>query len=292
MSGAHILVDPDNWKSDTYTWELYKPEESSDLVDVYETFQIQKVLCEWKVNVWIDGTGNEAYPDDNHRWHDARIWIKLTPRNFAYFDGNEEELYFSPAYIGVSNIEWYSGKEDPDQTKDPTQAAKNDLYPEQVGDSFAIYAAKGETTAYMDESKILSYQGFDLDPQIFKNEYWIRMNVDRMQADSQLAGVGGWDWSYVSAHITFEVHLFVVGKWRVVLEKGDIPDLEPREVYFGTDPFADLMRSIGAFATSPTGIFLAIVGLVVAIIIILAITGQLPTIIALLAMSRKRGGKG
>jgi hypothetical protein len=292
MSGTQILVDPNNWKSDTYTWEIYKPEESTDVVDVYETFQIQKILAEWKVNVWIDGTGNEAYPDDNHRWHDARIWIKLTPQNFVYFEDNPEELYFAPAYIGVSNIEWYSGKEDPNQTKDPTQAAKNDLYPEQVGDSFAIYAAKGETSEYMDETVILSYQGVELDPAIFKDEYWIRMNVDRMQADSQLAGIGGWDWSYVSAHITFEVHLFVVGKWRVVLEKGDVPDLEPREVYFGTDPFADLLRAVAEFATSPTGILLAIIALVTAIVIALALTGALPSVISLLTIygQRKKGG--
>jgi len=295
MSGGPVLIDP-TWHTEQYVWELKNEQESTDMVDVYTVYRMQKVMAEWKVNVWIDGTGNEAFPDNNHRWFDAQIWIELIPEITPYFKGAEEaELYFAPAWMGVKNIEWYSGKEDPNKMKDPRQAALNELYPEEVGENFGLFAQRGETTTVIDEPKILSYRNQPLDPQIFKESYWIRMNVDRMQADSEAAGVGGWDWSYVSAHITFEVHLFVIGEWRVALEKGDVPDLEPRTVSYGTDPFADLLRGIGGFITSPAGIFLAFMGLVLAVFIILALTGALPGVISLLSMlagaKRKRRGR-
>jgi len=293
MSGGPILIDP-TWHTEQYVWEIKNDQESTDLVDVYDVYRMQKVMAEWKVNVWIDGTGNEAKPNNDCRWVDAQIWIELIPQNFGYFDNNEEELYFAPAWMGVKNIEWYSGKEDPNNQKDPTQAALNELYPEEVGENFGLFAQRGETTAIIDEPKILSYRNQPLDPQIFKDSYWIRMNVDRMQADSELFWWGGWDWSYVSAHITLDVHLFVIGEWRVVLEKGDVPDLEPRTVSFGTDWFADILGSIGAFMTSPTGIFLAFLGIILAVFIILALTGALPGVVSLLAMlagaKRKKGG--
>lgn len=288
MSGSSVVVDPTQQFVPT-TWSIKDEYASNSQFDVYDTYQMQKFEAEWAFNLWIDGTGNEAYPDINHIWQNAQIWIEVTPQTFCYFDNNEEELYFAPAYIGVKEVKWFSGTEDPNQMSDPTQASYNDLYPEVVGDNFGIFAQKGEVSEDINEDTILSYNGQDLDSDVFRESYWIRMNVDKLQADSEANWWGGWDWKYVSCQIVCEVHLFVIGEWRVVLEKGDIPDLEPREPDFGFDWFGEVLDDIWAFATSPTGIFLAILAVIAVVIVFIFISGSLPSVLALLAVSKSRG---
>lgn len=286
MSGNVVVIDPTK-QFVPYTWSIPSPSESTATIDVYYEYQMQKFEAEWRVNLWIDGTGNEAKAEDSCRWNNAEIWIELTPQEFAYFDNNEDELFFAPAYIGVKQVTWYSGTDNPNTMLDPTQAAKNDIYPEVVGDTFSLYAARGETMDEINESEMLSYKGQNLDANVFKNRYFVRMNVDRLQADSESYWWGGWDWKYVSCHIVFEVHLFVIGQWRVMLQKGDVPELHPREPSFGEDWFGDLLDGAFEFFSSPIGWLVAIVGAIFAIIVLLIIFTPLSSILLSAVIGKK-----
>jgi len=78
---------------------------------------------------------------------------------------------------------------------------------------------------------LLSYQNHNLDPEIFRNDYWMRLNLMSFKPLSWQEGLPpfySWhNWKYPSAYLHFTVYLFVVGQWTVYFKTGEIPPLQP-----------------------------------------------------------------
>lgn len=271
---------------DAYHWTWLDEEASDATYDVYKEFQIQKVKCTWETNLWLDGTAGEAYPDQYRVWNDAEVWVNIQSKGYKYFEDNPNEVYFAPVYIAVSNAEWYSGTDDPNNAKDPSQAGEQDIFPEVRGVAMGIYKEKGGLASSGEDivDDVLVYEGYKLDPDIFRDDYWIRFGIDRFSADSELVlwGLGGWDYKYPSLHLEFSIHLFVVGEWDVKLYKGDIPDLEPHPVDWEETQWSQFANGLIEFFSSPLGMFLGLTGLALAIFVVLLASGVLTPLIALI----------
>lgn len=261
----------------------------------YKDFQIDKYKAEWKINVWLDGTYNEAYPDLANQWRDAEVWIKVTPQDFDYFVDNPSQVFFAPAYMTVKEAKWYSGQNDGFQ-EDNSQAMKQDIFPETVGVAMGFYPTRSQISPVNPSQQALSYNGVLLDPQIFRDEYWIRLGIDTFGADSQLVwfGLGGWDWKYPSLQLTFETDVLVVGEWEVKLDKGEVIDLQPHVTNYDETGWTEFARGFFEFWNSPLGWFLGLTGLVMTIIILLAVFGVLTPVLGLLAVvyGGKKSKKG
>lgn len=228
-------------------------EEAGKIYDVYKQFQIDEYRCTWSVNLWCDGPENEAHQDEDHWYYDAEIWVKLDPVAFAYYEGNPDQLYFAPAYIGLSeNAVWRSGKTEPNSGAiDYEMAGIQDIFPEAKGEVMGIfYELRGTEVNVKDE--ILKYEGIRLDPNLFRDEYWIRFGVDRFGAKSWYDWVVYHKWRYPSANLQFQINVFVVGEWTVKLETGEVPELDPRIPYWWEkDWLTGISKVLGLFISSP-----------------------------------------
>ena len=258
--------------------------------EVYKEYQIERYRCEWRVNLWLDGPQDEGKPGATQHYYDLQLWIKVIPQSFVYFVDNPDEVYFSPSYIGLDqDVTWRSGEHDPnDGEKDPDMAARCDLFPEAEGETCAIFYARGAEEVDL-EGTILSYQGAQLDPAIFRDEYWIRIGVDRFLPRSvwELGGLD-WSWKYPSALMVFKVYVFVVGEWTVKLEKGEVKDLKSHQAGYGsTTDIPGILGSIlsGILYNPFTWIIIAII--VIALLSIFA-PGVLFGLMTLLTRRRKR----
>jgi len=247
MSMQPITVDT-NWPPKTYgPWQIKVNEgveEDGKIYDVYKQFQVDEYRCSWSVNMWCDGPEGEAYQDDNHWYYDTQIWVKLTPQNFVYYEDNPDQVYFAPAYIGLTeDAVWRSGDNNPNSgAVDYEMAGEMDIFPEAKGEVMGIfYQCRGTEINVHD--KVLTYQEKKLDPNIFRDSYWIRFGAERFGAKAWMAYLVQHHWKYPSANLQFQINVFVVGEWTVKLEAGEIPELEPREPYV---QYKDWLWRLGA----------------------------------------------
>jgi len=210
-------------ENETHTW--------TTLIEVFKEFQMMRYKAEWSMNLWLSGPAGEAYPDQSRAWRDAQIWIRLVPKDFVYFKDNPEQVFFSPSLIQLKDIDWYSFKESKDQeTPDSTISKYQDLIPKAEGETLGIFYSRGGYPVEV-ERTLISYEGRILDPEIFRDEYWVKISVLEYKPYSwfEWGGLLGWGWKYPSVKLKFLVHIFVVGQWTVRLEKGDIVELKEHE---------------------------------------------------------------
>lgn len=276
---------------DIYQWQWVDEAQSTSLYTVYKEFQMQEFKATWEMNLWLDGTYDEARPVDDFIWQDAELWIEVVSNNFAYFEDNPNEVYIAPVYVACSNAEWYSGTDNPDESYDPSQGATQDIFPEVRGTALGIYPYRDGTVPQDVEGDALSYQGTNLDPSIFKDTYWLRIGVDRFGVDSEyvLGGLLGWDYAYPSLHLEFEIHVFVVGVWEVTLYGDEIPDLDPHPTDWGETALTALINGFLDFANSPLGWLLGLGGLILFAFVFLVASGALPYILVfILTLSGKK----
>ena len=147
-------------------------------------FEMWRFECNWAVNIWLSGPEEEAWDqrwDYGIEWEPnyggAEIWIKLIPKTFVYFEDNPDELYFAPCYFGVTNFKIASVDKDGKITyNDPDITSITDLYPKAIGETLGIYYARGGTPTDIEDA-IFSYKGMELDPEIFREEYWIHIDL-------------------------------------------------------------------------------------------------------------------
>lgn len=271
-----VTVDAE-YAPKTYSWQIYagSTTEGSKVYDVYRQFQIQEFRCTWKMNLWLDGDYEEAYGDEAHTYMDAQLWIKLTPKNFVYYADNPEQLFFAPVYIGLSeNAIWRSGEYDPNAGAiDYEMAGLQDIFPEAKGEVMGIFHSRLGTETNV-ENSILEFQGTELDPNVFRDEYWIRVGVERFGAKAWRDIWGTKYHKYPSAQLNFQINIFVVGEWKIKLETGDVPDLDPRIPYYVyQDWLWQIGNLFGNFVTSPFT-YIWLIAIVVIIYFVAKIVGN------------------
>ena len=260
-------------------------------------FEMWRYRCEWAVNIWLSGPEAES---SDRAWHGgiswepnyggSQIWIRLIPQRFVYFKDNPDEVYFAPAYIGLESYQIASiDKDNKETTNDPDVMSCIDLIPKAVGETLGIYYERGGTPTDI-EHTLLSYEGAELDPKIFRNEYWI--HIDLLQFKPYL-NVDFWTkaltYKWPSINLRFVVYVFVVGKWTVYFAEDEVPKLNPHTPpSLVRDPWAWL-RGIGEWFANPINQLWLV--FIIIVIVILVITILNPGIWAML-IGWLRGRKG
>ena len=281
-----------------YTWQ-YKVESGKTLangtiVDVYKQFTLFRYKCEWAVNVWLSGTEAEALGRErvvvgdrelDPTYSDAAIWLKLTPRSFVYFLDNPDQVYFAPCYVGLAkDVEWIGTDKNGQKILNDGDIEKTeDIIPEAQGETLGIYYQRGGGSV-VTEDTFLQYQGTRLDPEIFRDQYWIRFSLIQFKPYNWW-DLGFWhNWKFPSAHLDFLVYVFVVGEWTVMLKTGEVPQLEPHTpVSGGENPFQWI---IDWFANPWNQLWTL---LIIAVVVIVVVSVTSPGI--WLALAKRNGGE-
>ncbi|RLI82367.1 hypothetical protein DRP04_04150 [Archaeoglobales archaeon] len=198
-------------------------------------FEMWRCKLSWALNIWLSGPKAESC---DRAWHGGiawepdyggtEIWIKLKSRNFAYFQDNPDEVYFAPAYFGVEYYEIASIDQDNRKTlDDPDMTSCIDLNPKERGETCGIYYERGGTPIDIEET-LLTYENVELDPAVFRNEYWIHIDLVTFKPWNHIDfwwKTHSYKWPSITLH--FIVYVFVVGKWTVYLSEDEVPQLTP-----------------------------------------------------------------
>jgi len=285
-----MLVDADAQPTH-YSWSVDKGVvtlPNGTVARKYYQFEMWRYRLTWRVNIWLSGTEQESadwtvfniitnVPD----YGGTQIWIRLVPKNFVYFKDNPDELYIAPAYIGLNAIEYATYDKNKQMiVNDPDAASMIDLIPKARGETLGIYYARGGAPTNL-EDRLLSYRGVELDPQVFRNEYWIKIELLRFAPKSWFDYQIWHNWKYPSVQLEFTVYVFVVGRWTVYLREGEVPSLEPHTPITQTgNPIADFFGGLadwwarGGWAV--TSLLLVLVG-------VIAVAALAPGLLAALA---------
>ena len=278
------------WMVDEGTTTL----ENGTILRKYFQFEMWRYRVEWAVNIWLSGPEAES---SDRAWHGGiswepdyggvQIWIKLVPRRFVYFEDNPDEVYFAPAYIGLLTYQVASIDQDNRVTyDDPDMTSCIDLIPKAIGETLGIYYARGGVPVDV-EREILSYEGIELDPSIFREEYWIHFDLLTFKPWNH---VDFWtkahSYKWPSINLKFVVYVFVVGKWTVYFTEGEVPELRPHNP-------PSLIRDPWAWLTdifnNPFSLFLIGLALIVILVVVLAIFA--PGVLAVISALGHRASK-
>ena len=281
----------------SYVWN-YKVETGKTLangtiVDVYKQFEMYRYKCDWAINVWLTGSEGEAgWPKHIVPWNPnyagTKLWIKLVPRSFVYFKENPDQVFFAPAYIGLAqDVSWVGVNKDGTIIQnDPDILKSQDLIPKAQGEVVGIYYTRGGGDI-MTEDTLLSYQGTMLDPEIFRNEYWMRIDLTEFKPLSWYDWEIWHNWKFPSAYMKFMVYVFVVGEWTVYFKTGEVPTLNPHTPILHV---TDILGELAAWLTNPWTLFwlFGLGSLLILVLLIIFAPGVL-TVIASWFFSRRKG---
>ena len=296
-----ITVDADV-EPKKYSWQIKvetgKILENGTIVDVYKQYDMFRYQCDWATNVWLSGTENEAMGRSSIVLGDQEtalcnyagttIWLKVTPRSFVYFVDNPNQLFFAPAYIGLSEeVTWASiDKQGQTIIDDVNIKSIEDIIPKAKGETVGIYYQRGGGDMATEDT-YLKYQGEALAPEIFREEYWIRFSL------SNFKPINWWDWGiyhnwkYPSAYLHFLVYVFVVGEWEVYIKTGEVPVLTPHTPIAHT---TDISGAIFDWLTNPWTLFwLFGLGSILILVLLLLFAPGVLVVIASWIFGRRKG---
>jgi hypothetical protein len=268
--------------------------DNGTIADEYKQFTMYRYMMDWAVNVWLTGSEWEADGKYNNNpnqytvglgsWAGAIIWIKLTPKAFCYFTQNPDQLYFAPSYVALKEpVQWVGVDNDGKIVQNDADIVKSqDIIPKASGEATGLYYSRGGGATF-EESKLQSFQGATLDPEIFRDQYWIRFNLAQLQPVSWTNYPSfSHGWKYPSAYLHFMVHLYVVGQWTVFYKTGEIPALTPHTPIMVTNGLFDWL---GSWFNNPLNQLWSFFLIIVVVVLAVSITS--PGVWSLLA-SRKR----
>jgi hypothetical protein len=216
--------------------------------DVYEQFEMYRYKMTWAINVWLSGSSWESdghikddpfaiYMGCRGVYYNLELWIKLRSRNFLYFDKNPDQLFIAPAYLGVDEVHFIGTDDKGTKILDDGDIAKTiDMIPKARGETLGIYYNRGATEVVNLENKVLQYQGFRLDPAVFRTEYWTRIILNVFKAYTWVDWGIWYHYKYPSVNIKFYVYVLVVGKWTVYIKTGEVPALEGHQPITNATP--------------------------------------------------------
>src|SRR3990170_3573359 len=185
-------------KGEPDSWQILVA--SDGAADTYEQFTMYEYDCEWAINIWSSGGEGETiweqFPARGAGWtgfgYDyggTKLWLRFVPSSFVYIEGNIDNVFFAPAYIGMDQDPVYGtvlqngkrvkGNDDPEALRDGM--AMVDVTPGSIGASPGFYYTRGANDigdpSSITEAQVKSYEGKRLDANIFRDEYWMRIDL-------------------------------------------------------------------------------------------------------------------
>jgi hypothetical protein len=261
-------------QNNQYTWILKSGTvtQNGQTLDVYHQYSMALVKCDFNMTISLSGTGSDAGgwpPSDSNtpNWAGANIWITLTPNNFAYFKGNPSQVFFAPALVQIKNTHWgisgydYYGGDRWSPTTEERVACINmqSVNPSNPGSVLGIYYAPGGSQVNIDTSSGIDYKGQTLDPSIFRDKYYVNINLAEFQAKNYfgtsfdpLAGFTFHHWIWPSVTFDVQMYVWVVGDWVTYFKPGQVISYNPPDVNVPVPPnennFMLIALMVGAVA--------------------------------------------
>jgi len=290
-----------------YSWLVKvgsKTFQNGSIYDVYTQFEMYRYKLSWAINLVLTGSSWESdghiydkayglpvYLQCRGAYYNAEIWIKLKPRAFVYFKDNPDQVFFAPAYLGVDEIQFVGTDDKGQKTLDDGDIKKTiDLIPKARGETLGIYYQRGAGDVVNLEDKVLQYQGIQLDPQVFRDEYWCRIILNVFKAYTWVDWGIYYHYKYPSVNIKFYVYVLVVGKWTVYIKTGEVPKLEPHQPITNVNP--PWWQGWSSWLANPwtllwTGIFALFAILIVIVILAIFAPGVLLSIASIFRRRRE-----
>ena len=265
-----------------YSWSVDQGEvtlENGTKAKKIYQFEMWRYRLTWKANIWLSGTEGEACDTTyfniitwEPNYGGTKIWIKLVPKAFIYFQENPDMVYFAPAYIGLNSYTFAAiDKDGKTILNDPDMMRSQDLIPKATGETLGIYYQRGGTPVNLEQT-LLSYQGVNLDTAIFRNEYWTRIDLLNFKPINWYDYQIWHGWKYPSVHLEFTVYVFVVGRWTVYIGTGEVPELEPHNpIVWSGNPISGFLAALSAWLSNPLVQFWLFLMVIVVVLIITAI---------------------
>ena len=224
----------------------------------WTNFQMDRILCNTSFNIRLSGTGSQAGPTiqgvgSAPDYQNYKIWISVMPNNFLYFQGNPNQVYIAPAYIGLNQNAIIAPISS--QNGLSTSGFSSDVatYPQASGDVFPVYYNLGgyatNSSANAPTSQTMyTYIGQQLDPAIFRSQYYIELTLSQFMAQNSysVGGILGHWWAYPSVQYNIQVYAYVIGTWTTYLTPAQVPKPNTEPVVQGgvATIFSQLIESI------------------------------------------------
>lgn len=279
-TGVEYIKNP---VSAPYEWNLPNPDDPDETIAyVMEEWLLRmyvSITAEWDdVGSWITSK-YEAEWGGNTRYTNTKIWIELDISPIQYFEG-ADQVYFGLAKVVTSDV-----------AKGKLGTTEEDYTPT---DPFSVNPSSGTSYRYLYHSKYGTTQFTPTDPKTYKGRV-LNPEIfgDKMFFHIDLVNFGTQYWTeWLSGNrkgdaVTwgFDVHVFVVGEWRV-------KDIEEIPEDYGRDPMTQYGWSyyLARFLADPKGQFWLIVG-VFALIFLFCVVACPWVLVALFGMIGAFGGK-
>jgi len=234
-TAAHIISMGGSGSSPykTYTWEAKSGEDT-------HKYRMELWLCSLQVNLWADpdarpwwivGGGGEQM---GKKYSDVEVWLRMEVGPDWYFEG-ADRAYFGLAYMELAEFSQLPGHEDP----------AVEVIPESKWAAFSIYdGLDGSREAVSNPvSQARTFQGKLLNPEVFRDEWYVPITVDNFGSFGYNVLTGGYNTNSVQLKVL--VHVFVVGEWVVK------PDMERDMEQHESTIRRDWMQKLGDWLSSP-----------------------------------------
>ena len=207
---------------ETYTWDLPDPTQpNTTIAYVMEEWILKmyvSITAEWDEEAWwyLHGTGEV----DNRRYQNTKLWIQLDVSPIWYFE-DATEVYFAIGKVTCSDFAWGKlGKTEEDYEKTIWAS----VAPESEGSYRYLYYQNYGKAGQVDEFDPHSHQGRILNPSLFTDKVYMKLDLNNFGTFYDIVYGKKGD----AATWGFDVHVFVVGEWKV-------QDVEPIPDGFGRE---------------------------------------------------------
>jgi len=280
---------------ETWTWEVVNSDGTKT------KYEMRKYLTKWFVSFEAAFDSGPAIQTDdeaqNRYYYDYQIWSEfdITPRK--YFE-NQEVAYFAIGKIELSNVK-VGGKDQYGKAVAPRDNIN--FAPESVGSILTIYTEPFGSKSYAEsEVKTYAYKGTRINPDYFRDKVYAHIDLKNFGVREEGNILTGLKATGDVITLGFNVHLFVVGEWKVKdigkIDEDDYGRTAGTEEQWG---IGGIFKSIGdaiiGIFSSPGGMLTgSILFLFLILIAWVSVFGPTlgPLLLLLLRLLGKRGDSG
>jgi hypothetical protein len=258
-------VNPEWWDTateyinnpiETYEWEITEGNETTlYTMDEYKLKWYFSISAEWDKGNSLFYSEEEFY---DKRYRDTKIWFEFDLEPIWYFEG-ADQCYFSIAKIRVSDIA-FGGKLD--EKREETTATDNlRVTPMSKASILPIYYNPFGVAEERAEKEPYTFQGKTLNPELFTDKVYAYFTLTDFGTHywTELGGfVKHWKGDVIT--VGFDVHVFVVGTWKVQ-DIQEIPEEYGRTSKTGSEGLT-FLEKIAEFFGSSTFKFWFLLGVI------------------------------
>ena len=192
----------------TYTWNLANPDNPDETV----AYEMEEWILRMYVSITAKGDSGSGFTNleyQNKRYQDTKVWIELDISPTWYFEGTSQ-TYFAIGKVVCSDFTYGKLGEDEGTY---TKTAKASVAPESKTSYRYLYYQNYGKAGQLKEFDPNSYKGRLLNPSLFTDKVYMKLDLNNFGTEYtqfplpvKKGDAATWG---------FDVHVFVVGEWKV-----------------------------------------------------------------------------